>query len=126
MGMENWLQQALDGSCVARAIRKMAAKSTMLGCMDAMQNPNAVLAEMGVTESGAPEVKSVTTDPPAGPSQPVALPRPTLLAVGKEHEDEPDRPGVPPRRVRGYKRQPSSNGDQHSPKPENDKPDASQ
>lgn len=124
MGMENWLQRALDGSCVARAIRKMAAKSTMLGCLDAMQNPNAVLAEMGGTEGDATEVKSVTTDPPAEPSQPVALPRPTLLAVGEKDDDEPDRPGVPPRRVRGYKRQPSSNGDQR--KPEGGAPDGSQ
>jgi len=107
MSLESWTEQMLDSSFFARAVRKSTAKSVVLGWLDAMQNPNAVLSEMaGANTSGAPPADKTPASALPGSAQPVALPRPTLLAIpSSDTADEPDRPGVPPKKVRKQKKQ---------------------
>jgi hypothetical protein len=108
MSLEGWAEKMLDGSFFARAVRKSTAKSVVLGWMDAIQNPNAVLSEIAGREADAEEPAEKPRPPiPSKANQPVALPRPMLLAVpGPDAADEPDRPGVPPKKVRKQKKAP--------------------
>lgn len=135
MPLDNWaegiVEGMLDKSFLARAMRKSTAKAAVLGMLDAIQNPNAVLAEIvGVESQGAPAavgdkvipVAPASAAPPTNPPPPVTLPRPMLLSMPKsEQSDEPDQPGVPPRKVRKQKRQSPANGAVESP-PENSGP----
>lgn len=117
MSLESWAEGMLDKSFFARAVRKSTAKSVVLGWLDAIQNPNAVLSEMAGVEAQsqgppAPPAEKAFPPTPANPAQPVTLPRPMLLAMpANESADEPDRPGVPPKKVRKQKKQPSTNGE---------------
>lgn len=110
MSLEAWAEKLLDSSFFARAVRKSTAKSVVLGWLDAIQNPNAVLSEIAEREvEEAPPPDKLL--PPAlnKANQPIALPRPMLLAVtGSETADEPDRPGVPPKKVRKEKKAPQA------------------
>lgn len=123
MSFESWAEGMLDKSFFARAVRKSTAKSVVLGWLDAIQNPNAVLSEMVGTDATevSPATEKVipaapTSAAPANPPQPVTLPRPMLLSMPKnEQTDEPDRPGVPPRKVRKQKRQSQANGTAETP-----------
>ena len=119
MSLENWAEGLLDKSFFARAVRKSTAKSVVLGWLDAIQNPNGVLSEItgaeGQAPASAPPERALPASPP-GPGQPVSLPRPRLLPVpGDDAADEPDRPGVPPRKVRKQRRQSPTNGQQPAP-----------
>jgi hypothetical protein len=113
MSLESWAEGMLDKSFFARAMRKSTAKSVVLGWLDAIQNPNAVMSDIaGVEGEGtqSPPEKAIPVAP-ASPNQPVALPRPKLLSMpANGSADEPDRPGVPPRKVRKPKKQSPANG----------------
>jgi len=112
MSLESWTEGMLDKSFFARAIRKSTAKSVVLGWLDAMQNPNAVLSQITGenAETGAAPEKALPPAP-SHPAGPVPLPRPKLIAHPRdEPTDEPDKPGVPPRHVRKQKKQPPSTG----------------
>lgn len=118
-------QQVLNNCFLADALRKMAARSMVLGCMDAVQNPNAVLEEMGVQPSAlAPEVELPPEQSPAPAPPPIALPRPGLLGLSnKPATEEPDRPGVPPKRVRSSRRRkPAADACNQPPAPSDDPP----
>ena len=120
--VEKWAEEKLDKSFFARVVRKSTAKSVLLGMLDAIQNPNAVLSEIAGTETEgppAPPANKALPPTPANPAQPVTLPRPMLLSMpSNESADEPDRPGVPPKKVRKQKKQPSSNGDTQTSPPD--------
>lgn len=113
MSLESWAEGILDSSFFARAVRKSTAKSVVLGWLDAIQNPNAVLSEMaGAQAQGTPSPDKTLPPVPPSPSQPVMLPRPMLLAMpGNEAADEPDQPGIPPKKVRKQKTKGSANGE---------------
>jgi hypothetical protein len=124
MSLESWAEAMLDKSFFARAVRKSTAKSVVLGWMDAIQNPNAVLSEIAGAHAQA-EASTPEKTIPAGavtPSPPVSLPRPMLLPIpGQPPAEDEDRPGLPPRRVRKKKKHGHSNG-QVPPPPANTTP----
>ena len=98
MSMENFFEKLLDKSAAMRALRKSAGKAIVLGMLDALQAPGSV-AGLDAAELGgeAGELGHVPTK--ETPAPPVSLPRPQLLGIAAK-EEEPDRPGVPPKRVR--------------------------
>lgn len=98
MALENFFERLLDKSAAMRALRKSAGKAVVLGMLDALQGPGSV-AGLDATELGgeAGELGHVPTK--ETPTPPVSLPRPQLLGIAAK-EEEPDRPGVPPKRVR--------------------------
>src|SRR5207248_2296514 len=100
-------------------IRKSTQKAVILGMMDAMQSPNALDADPGdPAVAGADGVNDQKAEAPSG--SPIALPRPQLIGIAvKPATDEPDRPGVPPKRVR-MKRKGANDGEQPSETPASD------
>lgn len=105
--LENYTTKILANCFLAKAVRKVIAQSTVLGIVDAMQNPNAVLQDMGKTEPGmVPEVVADQAPVVSEASPPpIPLPKSSLLGLAnKSGEEEPDRPGVPPKRVRRPRR----------------------
>ena len=116
MSLESWAEGIVDSSFFARAVRKSTAKSVVLGWLDAMQNPNAILAELAKGEAPSAPPGQPIAATPASPKQPVALPQPMLLAMPEEKSaDEPDRPGVPPRKVRKPQKQAPGNAETQAP-----------
>lgn len=98
MVLENFFERLLDKSAAMRALRKSAGKAVVLGMLDALQAPGSVpgldAAALGGEAGELSHVPAKET-----PAPPVALPRPQLLGIAAK-EEEPDRPGVPPKRVR--------------------------
>lgn len=102
--LEDWTEKLLSNSFLARAIRKTTAKSVLLGYLDAMQRPDEVLGD--ITKDDGSE-GTAEPDPPtvAASPAPIALPVPGLLGVAtNSNQDAPDRPGVPPKRVRKFRK----------------------
>src|SRR5262245_42775753 len=94
--MENFFEKLLDKSSAMRALRKSASKAIILGLLDALQAPgNAAELDTGELEASPQDAKEGAT--PSGRAVP--LPRPQLIGLPAK-DDEPDRPGVPPKRVR--------------------------
>ena len=98
MALENFFERLLDKSAAMRALRKSAGKAVVLGMLDALQAPGSA-AGGDAAEPGddAGELRHVPAKDT--PAPPVSLPRPQLLGIAAK-EEEPDRPGVPPKRVR--------------------------
>lgn len=96
MALENFFEKLLDKSAAMRALRKSAGKAIVLGMLDALQTPGSV-GGIEAVESGGEAGEG--HEPTNEPAPAVSLPRPQLLGIAAKHE-EPDRPGVPPKRVR--------------------------
>ena len=113
---EGALEKTIDKSFLMRVIRNSTKKAVILGVMDAMQNENSL--DTDPAEKTVVGVNGVGTKPEMSSSSPIALPRPQLIGIGpKKVADEPDQPGVPPKRIR-MKRKGANENEQPSDTPE--------
>jgi len=103
--LEDFFEGLFDKSAVMRALRKSAKKATRLGIADALgcngeqgEKEMSELPETTVNQEGGktPAPKALNGMP---------LPRPQLLGIGAaKSDDEPDQPGMPPKRIRQKRR----------------------
>jgi hypothetical protein len=98
MTLENFFEKLIDKSAAMRALRKSAGKAIVMGMLDALQAPgNAAGLDPAELAGEGGELGLVPANDSPKPG--VALPRPQLLGIAGKQE-EPDRPGIPPKRVR--------------------------
>jgi hypothetical protein len=103
--MESFFEGLFDRSAVMRALRKSAKKATQLGIADALGcSGDGTNLEMDQMSEETAEQKTGKTQPPNAVHG-IPLPRPQLLGIAAaKSSDEPDQPGVPPKRIRQKRR----------------------
>jgi hypothetical protein len=99
--MESFFEKLLDKSALMAAVRRSMKKATILGIADAVGG-NSDQSELEMGELSGPTTERQGEGEQASKVvQGMPLPRPQLIGIAaKKPDDEPDRPGVPPKSVR--------------------------
>ncbi len=103
--LESFFQKLFDQSSAMQALRKAAKKATILGVAEGL-GCDMAQAEVEVNVLSAQPMKAnAKVEEQPKPVQGMPLPKPQSIGIlGRKPADEPDGPGVPPKRIRSKRR----------------------